>query len=75
MAGHTHGGEIRLPYIGGLYEYQYGFLPEFGKNDHMISGQYDVEGRPLIISNGMSKGDFLRINNQPELVVVDVNRY
>ena len=75
LAGHTHGGEIRLPYIGGLYEYQYGFLPEFGKNDHMISGQYDVEGRPLIISNGMSKGDFLRINNQPELVVVDVNRY
>ena len=41
----------------------------------MISGQYDVEGRPLIISNGMSKGDLLRINNQPELVVVDVNRY
>ena len=75
LAGHTHGGEIRLPYIGGLYEYQYGLLPEFGRNHHMISGQYEVEGRPLIISNGMSKGDLLRINNQPELVVIDVNRY
>ena len=29
----------------------------------------------MIISNGMSKGDLLRINNQPDLVVVDVNRY
>lgn len=75
LSGHTHGGSIRIPYIGGLYEYRYGLFPEFGKNDHMISGQYDVSGKPLIISNGMSKKGLFRINNQPELVIVDVNRY
>ena len=75
FSGHTHGGQIRLPYVGGLYEYKYGFFPEFGSNRHMIAGQFDVEGKPVIISSGMAREDFLRINNPPELVIVDVNRY
>ena len=41
----------------------------------MIAGQFDVEGKPVIISSGMAREDFLRINNPPELVIVDVNRY
>lgn len=75
LSGHTHGGEVRIPYIGGIFEYRFGWFPEFGKKKHLISGRYDVEGRPLIISNGMSGNDWLRINNAPELVIVDINRY
>lgn len=75
FSGHTHGGQIRLPYVGGLYEYEYGLFPELGSSRHMIAGQFDVEGSPVIISRGMDREDFLRINNPPELVIVDVNRY
>ncbi len=75
LSGHTHGGGVRIPYIGGVFEYRYGFLPEFGRKKHLVSGRYDVEGCPLIISNGISKNDWFRINNPPELVVIDVNRY
>ena len=73
LCGHTHGGVIRLPGVGGLYESLYGFLPEF-LNKGKILGQYSVRGIPVIVSGGMTNEE-LRINNQPELVIIDINHY
>ncbi|MBQ2957362.1 MAG: metallophosphoesterase [Clostridia bacterium] len=75
MAGHTHGGQARIPYIGGVYEYRNGLLPEFGGNRCYVAGKYDVNGSPLVVSTGLAGDDWFRINNQPELVVIDVSRY
>lgn len=78
LAGHTHGGAVRLPRIGALYEHKHGLFPEFGEKklqNYYIYGKYNVQDYPLIVSGGLSQKDLLRINNQPELVVVDVNRY
>lgn len=74
LCGHTHGGMARIPGIGGVYEGRYGFFPEW-LNDGKIKGQYEANGIPLIVSSGLSNRDLWRINNQPELVIVDVNHY
>ena len=74
LAGHTHGGAVRLPRVGALFEYRHGLFPETD-TDNYVYGEYDVQGNPLIVSSGLSKNDLIRINNQPELVVIDVNRY
>ena len=71
IAGHTHGGLIRLPMIGGLYSAEEGFRPEFD------GGLYDLKnGATLFVSRGLgNSGKIPRFNNTPELAVIDVRWY
>lgn len=72
IAGHTHGGIVNLPFIGGLYTNEEGFFPNY------TSGKYILNKKQsLIISAGLGDSSFFppRINNAPELVVIDINRY
>ena len=73
LAGHNHGGTVKIPMIGPLYTHDGGLLPERG--GHYVSGRYEVQGRPLIISSGLENKNIFRINNQPELVIVDINKF
>ena len=73
LAGHTHGGVVKIPFIGPLYAPGLGLLP--GRSGHYVTGRYEVQGRPLIISSGLENKNVFRINNAPELVVVDINRF
>jgi len=73
LCGHTHGGTVRVPILGPLYTHEGGLFPERGGD--FVYGRYDVSGSPLIVSSGLHNKTIFRINNQPELVVVDVNRY
>ena len=73
LAGHTHGGIIRIPVIGPLYAHGAGILPE--RNAQYAYGRHEVQGRPLIISSGLENKNIFRINNSPELVIVDVNKF
>ena len=73
LAGHTHGGTVKVPILGPLYTHDDGFLPARG--GHFVYGRYDVQGRPLIVSSGLENSNFLRINNQPEIVIVDINKF
>lgn len=73
FAGHTHGGLAKIPVIGPLYTHEGGLLPE--REGGYVYGRYDVVGRPLIISSGLTNSNLLRINNQPELVIVDINKF
>ena len=73
LAGHTHGGTARIPIIGPAYTHEGGILP--ARSGHYVYGRYDVEGRPLIVSSGLENTSILRFNNEPELVVVDINKF
>lgn len=73
LAGHNHGGIVKIPLIGPLYTHDGGFLP--ARSGHYVYGRYDVQGRPLIISSGLENKNFFRINNKPELVIIDITRF
>ena len=67
LAGHEHGGVVRLPFVGALYSPDQGLNPDFTEG-LLYPGAY-----PLIISRGMGDSSaFPRINNKPELVIVDI---
>jgi hypothetical protein len=71
LAGHTHGGIVRLPKLGGLYSVEEGFLPTYS------GGEYTLDnGSPLIVNCGLGdSSDVPRINDPHEVVVIDVNWY
>ena len=73
LAGHNHGGIVKIPVIGPLYSPEAGLLP--GRGGHYIYGRYEVQGRPLIISSGLENKNVFRINNQPEILIVDINKF
>jgi len=68
LSGHTHGGQFRLPFVGGLYTPSQGLFPDY---DGGLMTQGDTT---LIVSRGLGNSAFpLRLNNPPELVVVQLN--
>lgn len=69
LAGHTHGGIVRLPKLGALYSAEEGLFPEYG------GGVYTLDNKAtLIVSRGLGDSDkWPRINNVPELSVIDIN--
>ena len=73
ICGHTHGGVMRVPVLGPLYTHEGGLFPE--KSGDFVYGRYDTQGNPLIVSSGLENKNILRVNNQPELVIIDVNKF
>ncbi len=73
LAVHTHGGTARIPIVGPAYTREGGILP--ARSGHYVYGRYDVQGRPLIVSSGLENSNLLRLNNEPELVIVDINKF
>ncbi len=73
LCGHTHGGSVRLPFVGPLYTKEGGLLPE--RSGAYAYGRYEVAGRPLLVSAGLDNQTLLRLNNPPELVIIDINRF
>ena len=67
LCGHTHGGQLRLPKIGGVIAPHQGFFPQYD------AGLYERDGSKMIISRGLGNSLCpLRVNNRPELVVVEL---
>ena len=68
LSGHTHGGVIRIPLIGGLVAPTQGFFPKYDQ------GEFTIDGRmTLIITSGLAGYDWVpRIFNRPEVCVVDL---
>ena len=67
FSGHAHGGQIRLPFIGGIYVPSQGLFPKY------TSGKYVEKNTTMIVSRGIGNSLFpFRINNRPELIVVEL---
>lgn len=65
LTGHAHGGQFRLPFVGGLYAPNQGIFPEYD------SGIYTEDGTNMVVSRGLGNSLFpLRFNNRPEVIVV-----
>lgn len=73
LSGHTHGGVMRIPMLGPLYTHEGGLFPE--RSGSFVYGRYNAAGKPLIVSSGLENLNIFRINNQPELVVIDINKF
>ena len=73
VCGHTHGGVMRIPVLGPLFTREDGLFPE--RSGKFVYGKYSVAGSPLIVSAGLENSNPLRINNEPELVIIDINKF
>lgn len=68
VCGHYHGGQFRLPVVGGLYHGDTGLFPQYS------GGMYQFANATIFVSRGMGGHNGLpRINNRPELAVIDIN--
>lgn len=69
LSGHAHGGQWRVPGIGGLYAPNQGILPRLTAGVH-------TRGRTrMVISRGLKvRWHLPRIANRPELVLVELRR-
>ena len=68
FGGHMHGGQFRIPFLGGLYAPGYGFFPDYD------AGMWTEGDTALIVSRGLGNSAFpLRLNNPPELVVAELD--
>ncbi|MBU3110212.1 metallophosphoesterase [Clostridium lacusfryxellense] len=69
FSGHAHGGQFRLPFIGGLIAPDQGLFPEFTEGNH------EKEATSMIVSRGLGNSIIpLRIFNRPEVVVVTLKK-
>ena len=69
LAGHTHGGIVRIPKLGPLYSAEEGFFPTYAGGSYSLANN-----AALIVSRGLGDSSQApRINNVPELSVIDVD--
>ena len=67
FTGHAHGGQIRLPFIGGIIAPNQGAFPEY------TDGIYREKDTTMVVSRGIGNSIIpFRVNNRPELVIVEL---
>lgn len=62
LTGHAHGGQMRLPGVGGLYAPGQGWFPKY------TEGVYMADETTMIIGRGIGDStEFPRVFNPPEI--------
>lgn len=65
FSGHAHGGQFRLPFIGGLVAPNQGIFPKY------TSGFYTNKNSTMFVSRGIGNSIIpLRIFNRPEIAII-----
>jgi predicted MPP superfamily phosphohydrolase len=65
LAGHIHGGLVRLPLLGGVVSPQVEFFPKYDR------GLFENAGKKMILSGGLGTHTInIRFNNPAELVTI-----
>lgn len=67
LSGHYHGGQVKLPFVGGLYAPYVGLFPEY------TEGFFEGDAATCILSTGLGSSAWIpRLYNPPEVVVIDL---
>lgn len=65
FSGHAHGGQIRIPGIGGIIAPDQGFFPKY------TSGAHTIDKSTMYVSRGLGNSLMpIRIFNRPEIIAV-----
>ena len=69
ISGHEHGGQVVLPYMGGLFSRERGYFPDYAH------GCFLMGNTAMIVTSGLGSDNEVlpRFNNPPEMVLVTVH--
>lgn len=68
FSGHAHGGQFRIPFVGGLIAPDQGLFPKY------TSGMYNSDNTTMIVNRGLGNSIIpVRLFNRPEVVVVTLS--
>jgi uncharacterized protein len=69
LAGHAHGGQVRLPLVGALFAPDQGLFPRY------TAGAYTQAQTRMVVSRGLVRRFFRpRVGNPPEIVLIILRR-
>ena len=67
LSGHAHGGQFRLPFVGGVVAPNQGLFPEYD------AGIYTEDNTNMLVSRGIGNSILpFRINNRPEVILIEL---
>lgn len=67
LSGHAHGGQFRLPFIGGIAAPNQGLFPKYD------AGLFTECATNMIVSRGIGNSIFpFRFNNRPEVILIEL---
>ena len=67
LTGHAHGGQVQIPFIGGLIAPNQGFFPKYSE------GLHQKDKTSMVINRGIGNSLCpLRVNNRPEVILVEL---
>ena len=69
LSGHAHGGQFRLPWLGGVLVPGQGFFPKYEE------GLHTQANTNMVISRGIGNSVVpVRINNRPEVILIELRK-
>lgn len=67
LSGHAHGGQFRLPLVGGFVAPNQGLFPKYD------AGLFTEDNTNMIVSRGIGNSIIpIRFNNRPEIIVIEL---
>ena len=67
FSGHAHGGQFRIPFVGGIVAPNQGLFPEYD------AGMYTEGNTNMVVSRGIGNSVIpFRLNNRPEVILVEL---